>query len=115
MTVAIGRAVSCPGLSLANRGVLRPWLVDTPLRCHGVKETFLDNHHCRQQPASPDTAVTSASAWPAATPSTSNGAARSNVPDWLVRLAIRLLPSALLCPLTVLVVLGLVENGDILS
>jgi hypothetical protein len=37
----------------------------------------------------------------------------TNAPNWLARLAIRLLPSALLCPLTVFVVLTLVENGYI--
>jgi hypothetical protein len=40
-----------------------------------------------------------------------NGAGITNVPDWLVQLAIRLVPSALVCVLTVLVVLGLVANG----
>jgi hypothetical protein len=79
------------------------------LRCHGVKETVLDSHRCRHQPGNPDTAV--ASAPRAATPSTVNGAAITNVPDWLVQLAIRLVPSALVCVLTVLVVLGLVANG----
>jgi hypothetical protein len=40
-----------------------------------------------------------------------NGAALSNVPDWLVRLVIRLVPSALLCAVSVVVVLGLIANG----
>lgn len=42
---------------------------------------------------------------------TINGAAITHVPEWLERLAMQILPSALLCPLTVVVVLALVENG----
>jgi hypothetical protein len=108
-TLATDGSCVSSGPLRATRGVLRRFLADSPLRCHGVKETVLDSHRCRHQPGNPDTAV--ASAPRAATPSTVNGAAITNVPDWLVQLAIRLVPSALVCVLTVLVVLGLVANG----
>lgn len=42
-----------------------------------------------------------------------NGTAITRVPEWLVRLALRILPSALLCPLTVVVVLVLIDSGYI--
>jgi hypothetical protein len=38
-------------------------------------------------------------------------AAITNVPEWLVRLAILILSGALVCAFTVLVVLGLVDHG----
>ena len=101
--------MSAPGPLRPTCGVLRWFLADSPLRCHSVKETVLDSHCCRHQLRNSDTAV--ASAPQATTPSIVNGAAVTNVPDWLVRLVMRLVPSALLCVFTVLVVLGLVANG----
>jgi hypothetical protein len=74
-----------------------------------MKETVLGSHRCRQYPGKPDTTVTSGRR--AVIPSTVNGTAIANVPGWVARLAIRLVPSALLCLLTVLVVLELIDNG----
>jgi hypothetical protein len=101
--------VSAPSPSRVTRGVLRRFLADLLLRCHGVKEIVLHSHRCRQQPRNLDTADTSAPR--AALSSLMNGTALGNVPHWLVQLAIRLVPSALLCAVSVVVVLGLIANG----
>jgi hypothetical protein len=73
------------------------------------RECVPEDVRCRQQARNLDTAGTSAPR--AALGSLLNGAALSNVPDWLVRLVIRLVPSALLCAVSVVVVLGLIANG----